>query len=158
MVAWLVVGPRPRIDTATIWWSVVAPITWIVYIFVQGASTHWYPYPFMDVNGLGYPQALLNTGIVAVVFLLLATLLGWIDRRMKPAPSAADTQDASRALPRPSSPGGSVSPCRRRRRRSRRRTRARPCPVRSTRPSCSGSRQSSSSSSSGRRPPALGSW
>ncbi|MNW54146.1 hypothetical protein D3C74_317350 [compost metagenome] len=87
VVGWLVVGPRPRIDTATVWWSVVAPLAWIVYIFVQGAFSRWYPYPFMDVTQIGYPQALVNTGIVAVVFLGLAALLGWIDRRMEPAPA-----------------------------------------------------------------------
>jgi len=37
VVGWLVVGPRPRIDAATVWWSVVAPLAWIVYVFVQGA-------------------------------------------------------------------------------------------------------------------------
>ena len=87
VVGWLVVGPRPRIDPATIWWSVVAPLAWIVYIFVQGAFTRWYPYPFMDVTEIGYPQAVLNTGVVAVVFLGLAALLGLVDRRMKPAPA-----------------------------------------------------------------------
>lgn len=91
VLGWLVVGPRPRIDATTIWWSVLAPLVWIVYIFVQGAFSHWYPYPFMDVTEIGYPQALLNTGVVAVVFLLLAAGLGWVDRRMKPAPSPAAT-------------------------------------------------------------------
>ncbi|MFF3063058.1 Pr6Pr family membrane protein [Oerskovia sp. NPDC057915] len=87
VVGWLVVGPRPRIDTATIWWSVAAPLAWIVYIFVQGAFSRWYPYPFMDATEIGYPQALLNTGVVAVVFLLLAAGLGWVDRHLRPAPS-----------------------------------------------------------------------
>ncbi len=87
VAGWLVVGPRPRIDPATIWWSVVAPLAWIVYIFVQGAFTRWYPYPFMDVTQIGYPHAVLNTGIVAVVFLGLAALLGLVDRRMQPAPA-----------------------------------------------------------------------
>jgi len=41
----------------------------------------------MDVTQIGYPQSLVNTGIVAVVFLGLAALLGWIDRRMEPAPA-----------------------------------------------------------------------
>ena len=54
---------------------------------MQGAFTRWYPYPFMDVTEIGYPQAVLNTGVVAVVFLGLAALLGLVDRRMKPAPA-----------------------------------------------------------------------
>lgn len=88
VLGWLVVGPRPRIDAATIWWSVVAPLAWIVYVFAQGAFTRWYPYPFMDVTEIGYPQAFLNTGVVAVVFLLLAAALGWVDRRLPPAPAS----------------------------------------------------------------------
>ncbi|MFF2269363.1 Pr6Pr family membrane protein [Cellulosimicrobium cellulans] len=86
VVGWLVVGPRPRIDTRTVWWSLAAPLTWIVYVFVQGVFTDWYPYPFMRVTDIGYPRALLNTAVVAVVFLALAWLLRWVDTRLRPAP------------------------------------------------------------------------
>ncbi len=88
VIAWLLVGPRPRFDGGTVWWSVAYPLAWIVYTFVRGAFVGWYPYPFIDVSTIGLGRALLNTGAVAVVFLALAWLLGVVDRRLPAVPSA----------------------------------------------------------------------
>ncbi|MFJ3403363.1 Pr6Pr family membrane protein [Promicromonospora sp. NPDC090134] len=82
VLAWLQVGPRPRVTGRTVWWSVVYPIAWLVYTFVRGAVTGWYPYPFLDVNALGYAGAVTNSAIVAVVFLLLAWGVRWADGRL----------------------------------------------------------------------------
>ncbi len=82
VVAWLLVGPRPRFDGTTVWWSVAYPLAWIAYTFVRGAVVAWYPYPFLDVAAIGPGRALLNTAAVAVLFLVLAGLLGLIDRRL----------------------------------------------------------------------------
>ncbi|WP_330932806.1 Pr6Pr family membrane protein [Cellulosimicrobium cellulans] len=37
VAAWLLVGPRPRVDAATVWWSVACPLAWTAYAFVRGA-------------------------------------------------------------------------------------------------------------------------
>jgi len=86
VVAWLLVGPRPRVGAATVWWSVAYPLAWIAYTFVRGAVVGWYPYPFLDVEALGLARALVNTAVVAVVFLLLAWLVRLVDARLRPAP------------------------------------------------------------------------
>lgn len=72
VVSWLLVGPRPRFTVATVGWSLAYPLAWIAYTFARGAVTDWYPYPFLDVSVIGMADALLRTGIVAVVFLVLA--------------------------------------------------------------------------------------
>lgn len=82
VVVWLWVGPRPRVSVRTVWWSVVYPIAWLVYTFVRGAATGWYPYPFLDVTALGYGPALTNATLVAVVFLVLAWGVRWADARL----------------------------------------------------------------------------
>jgi hypothetical protein len=82
VVVWLWVGPRPRVTAATVWWSVVYPITWLVYTFIRGAVTGWYPYPFLDVNVRGYPGALTAAAIISVVFLVLAWGVRWADGRL----------------------------------------------------------------------------
>ena len=38
-----------------------------------------YPYPFMDVSRLGWPQTLMNAGGIAMAFLLAGLLLVWFD-------------------------------------------------------------------------------
>ena len=82
VIVWLWVGPRPRVSARTVWWSVVYPIAWLVYTFVRGAATGWYPYPFLDVPVLGYGLALTNATLISVVFLVLAWGVRWADGRL----------------------------------------------------------------------------
>ena len=86
VVVWLLAGPRPRVDARTVAWSVVGPLAWIAYTFVRGAVVGWYPYPFLDVGELGLARAMVDAGLVAAVFLLLALAALWADRRLPAAP------------------------------------------------------------------------
>jgi hypothetical protein len=67
LLGWLVFGPRPRITNETIAGAFVWPVAWIVYTFVHGAISHWYPYPFLDAGLHGYGVAIRNTCLVVVV-------------------------------------------------------------------------------------------
>jgi hypothetical protein len=86
VVAWLVVGPRPRLSPATVGWSVVYPLAWIAYTFLRGAVVDWYPYPFLDVSEIGLASALVRTGVVAVIFLALAFGALALERVLPPTP------------------------------------------------------------------------
>ena len=80
LLGWLLFGPAPRIDRRTVARATVWPIAWIVYTFVRGAITHWYPYPFLDVDDIGYARAGLATGGVLLVAILLTLAFRTIDR------------------------------------------------------------------------------
>ena len=80
LVVWGLVGPRPRITWVAVGWAFVWPLAWIVYTFVRGAVTGWYPYPFLDAAAVGYPRALGATGLVIVLALVLALVLKRLDR------------------------------------------------------------------------------
>ncbi|WP_369370902.1 Pr6Pr family membrane protein [Promicromonospora sp. Populi] len=82
VIVWVWAGPRPRVTASTVWWSVAYPIAWLVYTFVRGAATGWYPYPFLDVNTLGYSGALTSAAIISVLFLALAWGVRWLDGRL----------------------------------------------------------------------------
>jgi hypothetical protein len=43
VVAWLVLGPRPRIDEVTLLGFLVWPIAYVAYTLGHGAASHWYP-------------------------------------------------------------------------------------------------------------------
>ncbi len=86
VLAWLLVGPRPRISWRTVGWAVLPPLAWIAYTFARGAVVAWYPYPFLDVTTIGYAAAAVNTAVVALVFLLLGSLALAIERQLAPAP------------------------------------------------------------------------
>ena len=78
----MLVGPRPRITWSAVAWAFVWPVAWIVYTFVRGAVTGWYPYPFMNAAELGYPRAVGVTSLVVVLALVLAVALKYLDRRL----------------------------------------------------------------------------
>jgi len=62
----------------------IYPILYMIYAIVFGAITKFYPYPFVDVNELGYSKALINSLIVLVlIFLLSLILIGIKKTRMK---------------------------------------------------------------------------
>ncbi|MEV6110353.1 Pr6Pr family membrane protein [Streptomyces sp. NPDC051940] len=82
LAGWLLFGPRPRIDAATVRRAFVWPVLWIAYTLLHGAVSGWYPYPFLDVAERGYARALLNTALVLLLAAGLALLLAWGDRRL----------------------------------------------------------------------------
>lgn len=51
------------------------PILYTVFIAVRGMLSDYYPYPFINVPAIGYPRALLNGLVLAVVFLGLSLFL-----------------------------------------------------------------------------------
>ena len=82
LLGWLIFGPRPRMSWRTFAFAFIWPATWVVYTFVHGAISSWYPYPFLDVTTIGYPDALRNSGGVLVFAVILAAILTVIDRRL----------------------------------------------------------------------------
>lgn len=55
----------------------IYPIIYMIYALIHGAITNWYPYPFVDVNELGYNRSLINAMIVlGIIFLLSLALIG----------------------------------------------------------------------------------
>ena len=50
----------------------VYPIAWVVYSLVRGAIVDWYPYPFLDVETLGYAEVLLTCAVLAVAMVALS--------------------------------------------------------------------------------------
>jgi hypothetical protein len=85
VVGWLAFGPRPRIDTTTILWSLLYPASWMAYTLIRGAIWKWYPYPFVDVTTHGYGRVALNALGVVVVLGGVAALFAVGDRRLPPA-------------------------------------------------------------------------
>lgn len=82
LIGWLVFGPRPRMTWRTVALAFVWPVLWLVYIFVQGSFTDWYPYPFLDVTELGLGVAVRNASFVVVLGIALAAGFKALDGRL----------------------------------------------------------------------------
>ena len=69
LIIWLVFPPKTQIPKWTpIFWEVY-PVIYGIYIFLRGELIDKYPYPFFDVNVIGYPKALLNGLVILIVIL-----------------------------------------------------------------------------------------
>ncbi|MCU1479706.1 MAG: hypothetical protein JWQ19_492 [Subtercola sp.] len=92
LIGWLLFGPRPRIPWATAAWAFVWPVLWLVYTFVHGAVTGWYPYPFLDVDTIGFGDSARNSAVIVLIGVLIAALLTVIDHRLHALPTEPATE------------------------------------------------------------------
>jgi hypothetical protein len=82
LIGWLVFGPRPRMSWRVMALAFIWPIAWLVYTFVRGALTGWYPYPFLDVDLIGLGDSLRNSAVILVIAIGIAALLTVLDKRL----------------------------------------------------------------------------
>lgn len=83
---WFAVPPARMAWSAPLAWA-AWPLAYLAYALLRGVWLQSYPYPFIDVLALGYPQTLLNSAGLLVVFLLLGIVLVAISRaRFRPPP------------------------------------------------------------------------
>ncbi|MDN5768855.1 MAG: Pr6Pr family membrane protein [Humibacillus sp.] len=85
-VGWLIFGPRGKVRRNDLFPSLIWPVLWLVSTLALGPVVNWYPYPFIDVNQIGYGRTLINCAVIAVLFLALAAVARWVDERL-PAPA-----------------------------------------------------------------------
>ncbi len=66
------------------WWDglpwAIYPVVYFAYVLLRGHLIGVYPYPFVDVDKLGYPQVFINAGQILLGFLLVSWLLIAVDR------------------------------------------------------------------------------
>jgi hypothetical protein len=69
---WLIDPPRHRLSlrAAALWLGY--PLAWFAYTLARGASEHWYPYPFVNVDEHGYGQV-FTTGLILLAFFAAAS-------------------------------------------------------------------------------------
>jgi len=84
VVVWLVLGPRALTSRRIVWLSALFPAAWPLFTLIRGEIVGFYPYPFIDVATLGYARVLVNSVLVAALYLGVAA-----ERR----PSTAGSSD-----------------------------------------------------------------
>ena len=82
VLGWLLFGPRGLISWRTVALAFVFPLGWLAFTMIRGAAIHWYPYPFIDVDDLGYARVAVNAVVVAALFFALAAAAYGFDRWM----------------------------------------------------------------------------
>ena len=68
VIAWVVAGPRGQAARPQAMGALLWPLLWGAFTLGRGSITHWWPYPFLNVDELGWGRVLLNLAGVAVLF------------------------------------------------------------------------------------------
>jgi hypothetical protein len=75
LLFWWFVVPKADLRLRQLGRWLLYPLGYLVYALIRGAINRWYPYPFIDVNALGYSRVLVNAVGVAFAFAVVALLL-----------------------------------------------------------------------------------
>jgi hypothetical protein len=83
VVYWLLFAPRAELSWKDSVTWLIYPGVYLVYILARGAVSGLYPYPFVDVNVLGYGGVFARAGLLLVVFLGMGLLVVAVGRWMR---------------------------------------------------------------------------
>jgi hypothetical protein len=61
----------------------IYPFVYFIYVLVRGAIDGFYPYPFANVNELGYGKALFNGLLIMISFYVSGLILIMIDKSVQ---------------------------------------------------------------------------
>ncbi|MCU0509746.1 MAG: Pr6Pr family membrane protein [Anaerolineae bacterium] len=81
-LSWLLLDDHGQLRWRDVPVLLVYPLIFVTYSLIRGAIVDFYPYPFIDVNALGYPQVLINSAALAVIFMLAGAALVAVDRAL----------------------------------------------------------------------------
>ncbi|MDR6606674.1 Pr6Pr family membrane protein [Pseudomonas synxantha] len=77
---WWCCVPKGTLRLRHIGLWVIYPLVYFAYALLRGHLLATYPYPFVDVDKLGYPQVFINAGGLLAGFVVIALLLIGLDR------------------------------------------------------------------------------
>lgn len=85
MVYWIFFVPvfQHSVRKSLLW--LAYPLGYLFITLWRGALSGFYPYPFIDVNSLGYPRVILNSSLLFAGFLALMALFVVVNHSGKPA-------------------------------------------------------------------------
>lgn len=77
---WMVIARKSRFTWNKVFVWLVYPLGYFLIILIRGASSGFYPYPFVNVTELGYLQVLINSVFITSAFILLSLFIILISR------------------------------------------------------------------------------
>ncbi|HET9757713.1 MAG TPA: Pr6Pr family membrane protein [Candidatus Limnocylindrales bacterium] len=79
---WLIDPPRTLIPFTTSLRWLTYPLLWVAYTLVRGATSGWYPYPFLDPANGGYASVAVYIVAILVFGAALCLVVSWIGNRL----------------------------------------------------------------------------
>lgn len=96
VAGWLLLGPRGRTSWRLVAAALAFPLLWAASTLVRGPLVGgFWPYPFVDVDALGWARTLLNVAVVGVGFVAVAAVLHVVDRALRRSAGPAHPAQAA---------------------------------------------------------------
>lgn len=89
VVGWIMFGPRDLTSGRIAKLTVLFPAAYMVFTLIRGALVDFYPYPFADVNEIGYARVIINGAWVSLLFVAVAAAATALDKRLTGGRSSA---------------------------------------------------------------------
>lgn len=80
LVYWIWFVLKLSFDFSKIFYWMIYPLVYLVWIISRGAVSGFYPYPFVDASKLGYHRVAINCGLILILFLFLSFLFLIVSR------------------------------------------------------------------------------
>ena len=81
LLYWWRCVPKGQLRLGHVGWWVIYPLAYFAYTLLRGHVLAVYPYPFIDVEKLGYLQVFINAGGILLGFVVVALVVIGVDRR-----------------------------------------------------------------------------
>lgn len=65
-----------KIQSVIIW--LCYPIIYIIFIFIRGYFSNFYPYPFLNISEIGFGNTLINTTLILILTVFIMSILALI--------------------------------------------------------------------------------
>jgi len=78
-IFWLIFTPKGKLSRRDPLLWAIYPLSYLFYALLRGEFTGRYPYPFMNVNELGWARTILHAILIAAAFLVASWLFVWFD-------------------------------------------------------------------------------
>jgi hypothetical protein len=75
VIDWLFLVPRETLKPKDTFGWLAYPIVYLIWTYIHGAYSGFYPYPFLNNSELGIARVLLNEAGLLIVFLMLGFIL-----------------------------------------------------------------------------------
>ncbi|MEP6948629.1 MAG: Pr6Pr family membrane protein [Ginsengibacter sp.] len=74
LIYWIIFVSKNQLKWGDILPWLIYPLVYIIFIFIRGSFSGFYPYPFIDTGKIGLKQALINAVGIAIVFIVMSLL------------------------------------------------------------------------------------
>lgn len=72
---WFIFTPQTFFPWKQSLYWLIYPFLYTVYSMIRGAIVHWYPYPFLNVDNLGYARVFINMLGVLAAFSIVSLVI-----------------------------------------------------------------------------------